>query len=396
MGRVAFDWTDPSRPADMAEDRSTHSELMVYLWYPTEARSRQVKGILFPGAKEINSATPGVSENLKAKVFGGNWPLVVSGQITSHAQENAPIAKSPGRFPIVVFSPGAFGTCFQYSSKIEDLVSHGYIVAAIEHTSEVFGEVFLDGNVHIYSEARIPKESVPAEDASKEEYQTYLDAWNRHNVDIRAGDMSFVLSRLEALNNEESSQFSGRLDLAHVGAVGHSRGGWAAIVACRRDERFKACVNEDGNAGGHGLQYPGAANPTQTVLYVEISPVLRPGTTPDDWVVLKQLHLTADQWVEQWHETVNKEFRSFPAGGYFVEIKGPGLAHYSFSDEVHLQAAKEKAKVKEKEALQNLRLTEDITRGFLDEVLKNQEQTKLRNSSQITVKHFLPHKSGNS
>ena len=71
--------------------------------------------------------------------------------------------------------------------------------------------------------------------------------------------------------NEWASQFSQRLDTNHVGVVGHSRGGWSAIVACRRDERIKACVNEDGNAGGQGLQYPGASIPKQSNLYVEVS-----------------------------------------------------------------------------------------------------------------------------
>src|SRR6266550_2587499 len=52
VGRVSFDWTDPNRAADMAEDRGSHSELMVYLWYPTEATSRERKGTLFPGAKQ--------------------------------------------------------------------------------------------------------------------------------------------------------------------------------------------------------------------------------------------------------------------------------------------------------------------------------------------------------
>src|SRR6267142_4578283 len=121
VGRASFDWIDPNRVADMAEDRGPKSELMVYLWYPTEATSSEVESTLFPGAKQID-ASPDFSEFLKAKVFGGNWPRVVSGAITTHAQENAPIAKSPNVFPVVLFSPGAFGTCFQYSSAIEDLV----------------------------------------------------------------------------------------------------------------------------------------------------------------------------------------------------------------------------------------------------------------------------------
>jgi dienelactone hydrolase len=391
VGRVAFDWIDANRVGDMAEDRGPHAELIVYVWYPTEATINEVKGILLPGAKEIDSA-PGISDSIKSKLFGGNWPLVVSGAIASHAKENAPIAKNPRAFPVVLFSPGAFGTCFQYSSFIEDLVNHGYIVAAIEHTSEVFGVAFLDGRVHVYSAARIPKQSMPPPGSTKEQYEAKLEAWYRHNVDVRAADISFVLDKLIELNrsSNRASQFSQRLDVKHVAVVGHSRGGWAAIVACRRDERIKACVNEDGNAGGQGLQYPGASIPKQPILYVEVSPVLKPGTTADDWIVLKQTNLTAEEWVQQWHETVNREFRSFSAGGYFVELKVPNLEHYSFSDEIHLQAAKDGAKEKEEGALRDLRLTEDICRAFLDETLKNEKQTTLRNNSQMIVHRFGP------
>jgi hypothetical protein len=390
VGRVGFDWIDPNRVGDMAEDRGAHSELMVYIWYPTEATGKEVKGTLFPGAKQIDSA-PDFSAYLKAKLFGGNWPLVVSGEIISHALENAPITKHPKIFPVILFSPGANGTSFQYSSAIEDLVSHGYVVAAIEHTSEVFGVEFSDGKIHIYSATRIPQQSVPQPGATKEEYEAKLEAWYRHCVDVRAADESFVLDKLIELNKAaDGSQFSQRLDLAHVAAVGHSRGGWSSIVACRRDGRIKACVNEEGNAGGQGLDYPGAPTPKQPVMYVEISPVLKPGTTQNDWIVLKQLNLTAEQWVQQWHETVNKEFNAFPAGGYFVQLTVPGLEHYSFSDEVFLRAAQDGAKEKQEMALHDLRLTEDITRAFLDEVLKKQRQTTLRDNSEMTVKHFGP------
>jgi predicted dienelactone hydrolase len=391
VGRVAFDWTDPNRPADMAEDRGAHSELMVYIWYPTEASSKEVKGILFPGAKQFDSA-PDISASLKGQIFGGNWPLVVSGAITSHAQENAAIAKNRKTFPVIIFSPGASGTCFQYSSALENLVSHGYVVAAIEHTSEVFAVAFSDGAIHTYSAKRIPQQFLPPPGATKEEYEDKLEAWYRHCVDVRAADESFVLDKLIELNKgaDGSSQFSRRLDLARVAAAGHSRGGWSSILTCRRDERIKACVNEDGNAGGQGLDYPGAPIPKQPILYVEIPPVLKPGTTPNDWIVLKQLHLTAEEWMQQWHETVNKEFRAFPAGGYFVQLTLPGLEHYSFSDEVFLRAAKDGAGNKEEMALRGLRLTEEITRAFLDEVLKNEKQTRLRDDSEMTAKHFGP------
>jgi Platelet-activating factor acetylhydrolase, isoform II len=273
-------------------------------------------------------------------------------------RKNGVIAKNPRTFPVVLFSPGANMTCFQYTSAIEDLVSHGYVVAAIEHTSEVFAVVFANGNIRTYSAKRIPQSFLPPAGASEEDYDAKLQAWSRHCIDVRAADESFVLDKVTSLNGtpEKTSQFSGRLDLAHVAAVGHSRGGWASILTCRRDSRVRACVNEDGTSNGEGLAYPGAATPKQPILYVEVPPVVSA-----DWVVLKELHLTPDEWVQHWHETAFKQFTTFPAGGYFVELTG--MVHYSFADEVLLQTAKEGQKEKEEAALRGLRLTEEVTRG---------------------------------
>jgi hypothetical protein len=117
---------------------------------------------------------------------------------------------------------------------------------------------------------------------------------------------------------------------------------------------------------------------------------LKPGTTADDWIVLKQLHLTAEEWVQRWHQTVDKEFRTFSAGGYFVQLTLPGLEHYSFSDEILLRASKDGAPEKAATALRGLRLTEEVTRAFLDEVLKNEKQTALRDGRDMTVEHFEP------
>src|SRR5260221_13040819 len=77
VGRVSFDWIDPNRAPDMAEDRGPHSELMVYLCYPTEATSGEIKSTLFPAAKQMNSS-PDFSPFLKPKAVGGNLPAVVS------------------------------------------------------------------------------------------------------------------------------------------------------------------------------------------------------------------------------------------------------------------------------------------------------------------------------
>ena len=58
IGRVAFEWTDSKRLADNGDPSTTEvASLMVYVWYPTDAHAEAAKGILLPGAQEID-ATP--------------------------------------------------------------------------------------------------------------------------------------------------------------------------------------------------------------------------------------------------------------------------------------------------------------------------------------------------
>jgi predicted dienelactone hydrolase len=78
-----------------------------------------------------------------------------------------------------------------------------------------------------------------------------------------ADDIRVVLGELSRAPS--TLPFSGRLDLAHVGAFGHSFGGIAAAHACQKDQRIRACLNQDGavamqpyfpDARGWGMDQP--------------------------------------------------------------------------------------------------------------------------------------------
>jgi hypothetical protein len=38
IGRIGYDWTDPSRRDDYSSDLKARRELMVYFWYPTSQK----------------------------------------------------------------------------------------------------------------------------------------------------------------------------------------------------------------------------------------------------------------------------------------------------------------------------------------------------------------------
>jgi pimeloyl-ACP methyl ester carboxylesterase len=67
------------------------------------------------------------------------------------------------------------------------------------------------------------------------------------HVSLWADDQQFVLNRLAELDHgDEQNIFTDRLDLAHVGAVGHGFGGAAAIALAQRDPGITGVVDLDG------------------------------------------------------------------------------------------------------------------------------------------------------
>src|SRR5258707_14614824 len=87
IGRIGFHWIATSRPDD--SDPSRQRELMVYFWYPA-AKSACARGQSLPGAAQMD-ALPEI-HRLMSREFGNAWAGIVSGEISSHAIDHAPIA----------------------------------------------------------------------------------------------------------------------------------------------------------------------------------------------------------------------------------------------------------------------------------------------------------------
>lgn len=104
-----------------------------------------------------------------------------------------------GTFPLVVFSHGNNGIRIQSFFFAGHLASHGYIVVAADH----HGNTFIDTLASIVDPA-------PAVN--------------------RPLDMSFVIDEFTALNSDPGGFFEGAVDLANVGASGHSFGGYTSLA----------------------------------------------------------------------------------------------------------------------------------------------------------------------
>ena len=121
IGRIAYEWVDISRSESHAPDLQAHRDLMVYLWYPSPRKDLTTRGEYLPGARQMD-ARPDVQSAMKGdfETLGHSSFLV---PLPPTLSNNAPVAKTPAPFPLVIFSHGNGGTSFGYTSLIEDLVS---------------------------------------------------------------------------------------------------------------------------------------------------------------------------------------------------------------------------------------------------------------------------------
>ena len=117
---------------------------------------------------------------------------------------------------------------FFYTTLIEDLVSHGYIVAGTIPTYYTHYNVFSNGRV----------------------VDTFKSTHANASLPFWTGDMIFTLNQLEKLNTDTESQFHERLDFMRVGAFGHSFGGAASVQVAKDDPRVRAVLDLDGTLVG--------------------------------------------------------------------------------------------------------------------------------------------------
>ena len=375
VGRVGFLWFDEQRPDLLSDDHRTRRELMVYLWYPaTPNPGAQKWAALLPGADRIDKSS-GVTQ-MKDAVFRNAWPFVVSNSINSYALENAPVAKNAKAFPVVLFSHGGRWSSFGYTSLIEDLASHGYVVAAIEYTYEAAAVAFPD-KVIAYSPKNIDGMNSPPGTPHDERVRRAM-AWIRERANVMAEDQRFVLDKLSDLNSgpDKHSLLAGRLDLTHVAAIGHSMGGQASIRACQLDDRIKACANLDGaTVDGIFLKYGATTQALkQPFLYVEVPFV------PYSEEQLIEMHTTRDEWRKQWAATVDEQFRFSTREGYSVVLRGQSQQHLSFADVSVLSEPPDSEA--RGVAVHNLSLGQAVTLAFLDKYLQDAKVSILDSAPQ--------------
>lgn len=143
----------------------------------------------------------------------------------------------PGLYPLIIFSHHSGGHRRTATFLCTHLSSHGYVVAALDHSEVIAPEL-------------APKKD-ETEGQKKARWQSVIDS--------RVPDVRFLLDHLLHSGN---LGLEVELDPSRIGIVGHSFGAWTALATPEIDSRIRAVV---------ALAPGGTSNPRPGILPVKLT-----------------------------------------------------------------------------------------------------------------------------
>lgn len=158
------------------------------------------------------------------------------------------------KFPLVVFSHGAFGFYKSNYSTYEELASNGYVVIATEHPyHSMFTEDTSGKTITVSPEFMSGIFLVNTDGTSEETIFELSSEW----LKLRCDDINFVLDSVKSTAGElpeywhtdESENIIKALsmtDTDKIGVMGHSLGGAAAVSVGRTRNDISAVIDLDG------------------------------------------------------------------------------------------------------------------------------------------------------
>ena len=223
VGIISSVLVDRQRAETFTPDPSDRREVPVRIWYPARSRVGRVSAYMPDSALWAADAAG----------YGGQMFARTRGTRTHAVMDASPLTTNA--WPVAVFSPGNTFSPEYYTTFAEELASHGFVVAGLGVPYEASVQRLRDGTI-----ARVAR---PAPGVAP-------FAFAKQGIRVRAEDLQFVLTQLTSPASLAALLPGVRTDARRTIVIGHSRGGVAAAEACKRTNRFRACLNLDGGVLG--------------------------------------------------------------------------------------------------------------------------------------------------
>ncbi|MET9673178.1 alpha/beta hydrolase [Streptomyces sp. NPDC006482] len=202
-------------------------------WVPTAAGRELMVTLHYPAARPGDGRPAPYATGEEARLLtealgiGSVVPGDALARMRTHGRTDA--RPAPGRYPLVLLSPGFGASRWTLTHLAEDLASRGYVVASVDHAYESYGISFPGGRtLDCVACAALDEGGVHASVVTA----------------TRAADVRFVLDRLTG--PRPAWRHARVIDARRVGMAGHSIGGASAATAMAADLRIDAGVNMDG------------------------------------------------------------------------------------------------------------------------------------------------------
>lgn len=333
VGRTALEWRDSTR---------ANRPIQAVLWYPSQNGGTPAP---YYGDLKRLLNDPVASAELK------DLPGVKLDTLTStlaHSFADAKPAK--GRFPLILFSPGLGISPYLYSTQLEDLASHGYVVAGLSHPGDTGSFVLKSGEIVRSDDQFWDKH--PADDANVETY--------KERAQLAAKDVIFAIATLK---EEKRSPIAAIIDFTRMGAFGHSQGGRVAADICQLDSSVRVCINEDGTYDEASKRRPYWSVGDSFAGSFAMLDWFDPGLTTEDFA---SMHTDAVSYARSRlavGENARSAYERVKGRSCRITLLRDGTRHTSFTDLKLLSAKNQSERTR---AQSNLQAISAVLQSFLD------------------------------
>jgi Platelet-activating factor acetylhydrolase, isoform II len=346
------------------------AELKLFIWYPA---------VINPDTSVRVQNVWGFSKSLDKFV-------------QTHTVENAAIAGGDSQFPLILFSPDIGNESAAYLSQVENLVSHGYIVASLQSSESLNAISFQDTRLTVFEADMRRAFSFPTT-RDVESALARAQRFEQSREEAEAAKLRFAFNHviLISAGRSQHAPFAGRIDLENVGAFGHGSGANAVAQLCASDVRIAACLDEDGWTPNGLLSQANPSHlPRQPFLWIDI---------PLKWSERAELtyaHITRDQFTRLTKSSATAadlQLKLLAGDAYRITLLAPDLNDKNFTDGPLVWSMK-RGHIGSAEARTALAVTNLYSRTFFDKYLKGGSASLLDSNtdspfSEVSVRRYV-------